>query len=255
MRSCVSGAGIKIAWWLLFYLGKVWLLMLALKASTVEACGIRGGRLFHVKIVLGKKLYLNALILVWYGWKPRGWVRESLSFAWRYGWDVIATTPFIILYSKSVLKWFFFLLQFSNLENLAYLRRCWCYDICRDSIWLLCVGQIQVSILPLSIWIPHTSAVLKGWPSKCLVCLCVFMGVCLVRTFLFTKPRVLLALAPMLQMWVFHFRSLVIVIPRVTIGERSFVTVNTSHFLSLNAISQVFSQWCVWQSEGFKMVR
>ena len=45
VQSCVSGAAIKMAWWLLFYLGKVWLLMLALKASTVEACGIRGGKL------------------------------------------------------------------------------------------------------------------------------------------------------------------------------------------------------------------
>ena len=61
-----------MAWWLFFYLGKVWLLMLALKASTVESCGICGGKLFHVKIVLEKKLYLYALILVWYGWKARG---------------------------------------------------------------------------------------------------------------------------------------------------------------------------------------
>ena len=53
-----------MARWLLFYLGKVWLLMLALKASTVEAYGISGGKLFHVKIVLGKKMYLKALILV-----------------------------------------------------------------------------------------------------------------------------------------------------------------------------------------------
>ena len=59
-----SGARIKMAWWLVFYLGKVWLLMLALKASTVEACGICGGKLFHAKIFLGKKLYLKALILV-----------------------------------------------------------------------------------------------------------------------------------------------------------------------------------------------
>ena len=33
--------------------------MLALKSSTVKACGIRGGKLFHVVIVLGKKLYLT----------------------------------------------------------------------------------------------------------------------------------------------------------------------------------------------------
>ena len=36
------------------------------------------------------------------------------------------------------------------------------------------------------------------------------MGVYLVRTFLFTTPRVLLALKVMLSMWVFHFRSLAI---------------------------------------------
>ena len=61
-----------MAWWLVFYLGNVWLLMLALKASTVEAYGICGVKLIHVKIFLEKKLYLKALILVWYGWKPRG---------------------------------------------------------------------------------------------------------------------------------------------------------------------------------------
>ena len=41
--------------------------MLALKASTVEACGIRCGKLIHVFIVLGKKLYLNVSMLVWFG--------------------------------------------------------------------------------------------------------------------------------------------------------------------------------------------
>ena len=46
--------------------------MLALKASTLGACGIRGGKLFHVVIVLTKKLYLNISMLVWYGWKSRG---------------------------------------------------------------------------------------------------------------------------------------------------------------------------------------
>ena len=64
VQSCVSGPSIKMAWWLVFYLGKVWLLMLALKASTVDACGICGGKLFHIRIVLGKKRYLKALILV-----------------------------------------------------------------------------------------------------------------------------------------------------------------------------------------------
>ena len=80
VQPCVFGAGMKMAWWLLFYLGEVWLLMLALRASTVEACGICGGKLFHVKIVLEKKLYLKAFLLVWYCWKLMGWVRESLSF-------------------------------------------------------------------------------------------------------------------------------------------------------------------------------
>ena len=73
---CVFGRGIKIACWLLFYLGKVWLCMLALKASIVEACGICECKVFHVKNVLEKKKqYLNAfmlvrygMILVWYGW-------------------------------------------------------------------------------------------------------------------------------------------------------------------------------------------
>ena len=42
--------------------------------AIAEACGIRGGKLFHVVIVLGKKLYLNVglSMFVWYGWKPRG---------------------------------------------------------------------------------------------------------------------------------------------------------------------------------------
>ena len=53
--------------WLVFYLGKVWLLMLALKASTVVACGICGGKLFHVKIVLGKKTVFKSIDigLIW----------------------------------------------------------------------------------------------------------------------------------------------------------------------------------------------
>ena len=46
-----------MAWYLLFHLRGVRLLMLALKVSTIEACGIRGGKLLHVVIVLGKKLY------------------------------------------------------------------------------------------------------------------------------------------------------------------------------------------------------
>ena len=57
-------AGIKMAWYLLFYLRGVRLLMLALKASTVESCGIRGGKLFHVIIDLVKKLYLNVSMFV-----------------------------------------------------------------------------------------------------------------------------------------------------------------------------------------------
>ena len=62
-----SGARIKMAWWLVFYLGKVWLLKLALKASTVEACGICGGKLFHVKIVLGEKTVFKSIDigLIW----------------------------------------------------------------------------------------------------------------------------------------------------------------------------------------------
>ena len=39
--------------------------MLALKASIVHACGIRGGKLFHDVIVLGKELYLNVAYLCW----------------------------------------------------------------------------------------------------------------------------------------------------------------------------------------------
>ena len=70
----------KMAWYLLFYLRGVRLLMLALKASTVEACGIRGGKLFHVVIVLGKELYSEVSMLVWYGWKRRECVREVLNF-------------------------------------------------------------------------------------------------------------------------------------------------------------------------------
>ena len=82
-----------------------WLLMLALKASTVTACGICEGKLFHVNIVLGEKLYLKAIILILYGWKPRGeYGRVYISFSWRYGWDVIATTPFTILYSMISLE-------------------------------------------------------------------------------------------------------------------------------------------------------
>ena len=68
-----------MAWYLLFHLRGVRPLMLALKVSTIEACGIRGGKLFHVVIVLGKKLYLKVSILVWYGWNPRGCVRELLN--------------------------------------------------------------------------------------------------------------------------------------------------------------------------------
>ena len=76
-----------MTWYLLFYLRGVRLLMLALKASTVDTCGIRGGKLFLVVIVLGKILYLNGSrpMLVWYGWKPGGCVRELLNFSWRYG--------------------------------------------------------------------------------------------------------------------------------------------------------------------------
>ena len=36
------------------------------------------------------------------------------------------------------------------------------------------------------------------------------MGIYLVRTFLFTNPMILLALEIILPLWVFHFRSLVI---------------------------------------------
>ena len=41
--------------------------MLALKASTVEACVICGGKLFYAKIVLGETLHLNAsyVELIW----------------------------------------------------------------------------------------------------------------------------------------------------------------------------------------------
>ena len=53
--------------------------MLALKASTVEACDICGGKLFHVVFVLEKKMYLNVSMLVWYGLKPRGCVRTRAS--------------------------------------------------------------------------------------------------------------------------------------------------------------------------------
>ena len=41
-------------------LWSVWLLMQVLEASTVEACRICRGKLFHVSIVLDKKLYLGA---------------------------------------------------------------------------------------------------------------------------------------------------------------------------------------------------
>ena len=55
-----------MAWWLLFNLGKVWLLTLAIKASTVEPCGICGEKLFHVKIVLGKNVFkYNDIGLIW----------------------------------------------------------------------------------------------------------------------------------------------------------------------------------------------
>ena len=149
--------------------------MLAFKASTVEACGICGGKLFHVKLVLRKQTVFKYIDvgLVWL--EAQGWVRESYNFGWRYEWDGTATTPFIIFWS------IISLVRFTNLDNIRTLSRCWCYDICRDSIWLPCLGQIQSSVL---LWIPHTGAVLKDWPNKCLVCIC-FIGVCRVRTFLF----------------------------------------------------------------------
>ena len=122
------------------------------------------------------RLYFKALMLVWYGWKPRGWVslRESLSFGWRYGSDVIATTPFIILYIMISLEMVLLsskVFQFRKFSISVTLLVLW-------DIWLLCVGQIQASVSPppLNIWIPHTGAVLKGWRNNCLVCFCFYRG-------------------------------------------------------------------------------
>ena len=50
-----------------------------------------------------------------------------------------------------------------------------------------------------------------GLTSACIACLSFYGG--LVRTFLFTNPRVVLALEVMLSMWMFYFKSLVIVRP------------------------------------------
>ena len=40
------------------------------------------------------------------------------------------------------------------------------------------LDRFKLPYSPMSIWIPHTGAVLKVWPNKCLVglCLCFYMG-------------------------------------------------------------------------------
>ena len=43
------------------------------------------GKLFHVVIVLGKKLYLNESMLAWHDWKHRVCARKLRNFGWRYG--------------------------------------------------------------------------------------------------------------------------------------------------------------------------
>ena len=76
--------GYKIKWYLLFYLRGIGLL--ALKTSNVETCGIRGGKLFHVVVILRKKLYLNVYLHVGLvRLETKGCVRELLNFGWRYG--------------------------------------------------------------------------------------------------------------------------------------------------------------------------
>ena len=62
------------------------------------------------------------------------------------------------------------------------------------------LDRFKLPYSPLSIWIPHTASQVQysrvGLTSAWYAF--VFIGVCLVRTFIFTKPRVLLALALML---------------------------------------------------------
>ena len=131
-----------MAWYLLFYLRGVRLLILALKASNVEACGISVGKLLHVVNCSLKKavfMYLQCM-LVWYGWKPRGYyVLEAPN------WDGMAL-QFCKAWSAS--KYFSFLVMSANLLNLACWSRCWCYGNGLGSIWQPDVVQIQASMLP-----------------------------------------------------------------------------------------------------------
>ena len=152
--------------------------MLAFKASTVEACGIWGGKLFHVKIVLGQKTVFKSIDigLIWL--EPRGWVRESFSFGWRYGWDVIATTPFIILCSIISLEMIFLsskVLQFKKISISVTLLHGFMMTVYGCSA-LARYRLPYYSPPPRIILIPHTGAVPEGCPDKCLACLCFYRG-------------------------------------------------------------------------------
>ena len=85
----------------------------------------------------------------------RGWVRESVKFGWIYGWDSIATTPFIFCRAWAILKWFLFLVRFTNLEKLAYF---FTLLVLRYIMYETVSGCQALDRF-------NTGAVLNGWPN------------------------------------------------------------------------------------------